>query len=260
VGAAEVGRNALQRARTRAALADLRVRQGRLEEARQLLRGLDHQVETADARARLHLAQRELDLAAAVLRQALRDLGADPLRAAPLLQLLSEAEQQRGDRTAAATAVERLAGIAADVPLPCIRAQAALAQGRLAAHTDQAAAIAAFERGLTALTPGDWPLLRAALHLNLARSLSGTNRAAAIAEARAALAIFERIGAPEVEDASALLRGLGVAVRCSQSRRLGHSTSSAHASGRCSINSARDCPIRRSPMPWSSRARRSTTT
>jgi DNA-binding NarL/FixJ family response regulator len=34
-----------------------------------------------------------------------------------------------------------------------------------------------------------------------------------VAEARAALAIYERVGAPEVEDVMALLRGLGVAVR-----------------------------------------------
>jgi DNA-binding NarL/FixJ family response regulator len=69
---------------------------------------------------------------------------------------------------------------------------------------------------LAALAPGEWPLLRAGLQLELARALSAIDRAAAVAEAKSALAAFDRLGAPEAEDASALLRGLGVIMRPSQ--------------------------------------------
>src|SRR5581483_9687545 len=79
-GAAETTRYADHRAKCRSALADLRIRQGRLEEASQLLRGLDDYLDAAHPRAHLHLARREPELAAAVLRRALRELGADRLR------------------------------------------------------------------------------------------------------------------------------------------------------------------------------------
>lgn len=221
-GAAETTRYADHRARCRSALADLRIRQGRLEEASQLLRGLDDYVDAAHPRAHLHLARREPELAAAVLRRALRELGADRLRSAPLLLLLVEAELQHGDQAAATTACDRLDAVAAEVGLPFVQAQAALARGRLAARGDDASAAAtAFEQGLCALSGEDWPLFRAALHLELARALSGRDKAAAVAEARAALAVFERVGAPETEDATALLRGLGVQVHLSRARPAG---------------------------------------
>ncbi len=157
-----------------------------------------------------------------MLRRALRELGADRLRSAPLLLLLVEAELQHGDQAAATTACDRLDAVAAEVGLPFVQAQAALARGRLAARGDDASAAAtAFEQGLCALSGEDWPLFRAALHLELARALSGRDKAAAVAEARAALAVFERVGAPETEDATALLRGLGVQVHLSRARPAG---------------------------------------
>ncbi|MEA2900520.1 MAG: hypothetical protein QOH36_407, partial [Actinomycetota bacterium] len=79
-----------------AALADLRVRQGRLEEAERLLLGFEDQVETLGPLARLHLARGDHDLAAAVARRGVRMLGGDRVRAAPLLVALAEAELGRG--------------------------------------------------------------------------------------------------------------------------------------------------------------------
>lgn len=114
---------------------------------------------------------------------------------------------------AATGAAERLEALEAETEVPLVRVHAALARGRVAARSDPASAAVAFERGLRAIESDNWPLLRAALHLDLARSLSRLDRSAAVVEARAAMAIYERVGAPEVEDATALLRGLGVAIR-----------------------------------------------
>jgi DNA-binding NarL/FixJ family response regulator len=161
----------------------------------------------------LHLARHEPDLAVAVARQALRELNGDCLRGASLVLIVVEAELQRDNVAAAGVAAEQLATFATSTKLAVVQAQAALALGRIAARSDAAAAAVEFERGLRILATDDWPLLRAALHLDLARAMSKLNRAAAVAEARAALAIYERVGAPEVEDVVALLRGLGVAVR-----------------------------------------------
>jgi DNA-binding NarL/FixJ family response regulator len=213
VGATATTGSPRQRDVSRAALADLRIRQGRLEEARQLLDGTEDRAETASPRALLHLARREPELAAAVARQALRELQSDCLRSAPLLLLLVDAGLQRGDAAAAAAEAEKLATIADQTALPLLHAQAALARGPVEARSDHATVALTFQHGLRALAAGDWPLLRAALHLDLARAISRLDRPAAVVEARAALAIYERVGAPEVEDATALLRGLGVAVR-----------------------------------------------
>ena len=60
---------------------------------------------------------------------------------------------------------------------------------------------------------GGWPTLAGAARIELAETLASTGEnAAAIGEARAAAAIFDRIGAPAGSDrASALLRHLGAA-------------------------------------------------
>src|SRR2546428_9996614 len=71
-----------------AELADLRVVQGRLEEAAALLRTHEDRIEVCGALARLHLARGEPALAAAAINRALRQLVADRLRQGELLALL----------------------------------------------------------------------------------------------------------------------------------------------------------------------------
>lgn len=198
---------------TRAALADLWIRQGRLDEAAQLIDQNVDRAEIMGPRARLHLARGQLDLAAAVARQALRLLAGDRLRSAPLLLLVVNAHLGRGDLDAAAVAAQHIEQLSAGVEVPSLIAQAALARGRIAvAAGDRHAAIAEFERGLTALHAGAWPLLRAALHLDLARVLEDSDRAQATVEAHAAHSIYEGIGAPEGAAAARMLRTLGQVV------------------------------------------------
>ncbi|HEY2998947.1 MAG TPA: LuxR C-terminal-related transcriptional regulator [Acidimicrobiales bacterium] len=200
------------RALTVAHLADLRLDQGRVEEAADLLAPFEDWVTTCGPLARVHLRRGDLDLAAAVLRRGLGELVGDALRAGPLLSTLVEVELARGDVAAARAAAAELDTLAAAVELVALRAEAALASGRvLAAEGDAGGALAAFGRAKAALAGDERPLALGLVRLDLARTLeAGGDRAGAVAEARAALAAFDRLGATTARDrVSALLRGWG---------------------------------------------------
>ena len=119
------------RALTVAHLAGLRVEQGRIEEAAELLAPFEDRVTSCAPLARVYLLQGQLDLAAAVLRRGLKELVGDALRAAPLLGLLTEVELRRGDIEAAGAAVEELEAVASTANLPTLRADAAVASARV---------------------------------------------------------------------------------------------------------------------------------
>ena len=72
------------RALTIAHLAGLRVEQGRIEEAADLLAPFEDRVTSCAPLAQVHLKRGEPDLAVAVLRRGLRELVADALRIGPL--------------------------------------------------------------------------------------------------------------------------------------------------------------------------------
>ena len=196
---------------TRAVLADLWIRQGRLDEAGRLIDPSVDRVEISGPRARLYLAQRRYDLAAAVARQALRQLTGDCLRAASMLLVLVEAELARENADAAEEAAEQLQQLSRVAELPAVAAKAALALGKTAAaRGDLKSAEYHFDAGLARLVGDTWPLLRAALHLELARALMSKAPTEAIVNAQTALSIYQRIGAPEASVAADLLRAQGV--------------------------------------------------
>jgi hypothetical protein len=206
-----------------AELADLRVVQGRLEEAAALLRPHQDRVEVCAALARLHLAQREPALAAATITRALRQLVADRLCQGELLALLVESELAQGDLDVAGAAAERLAGVAAEVEGSALRAEAELASTRVAAaRAAHETAVAQLEQALNLLAAGELPLLCGIVHLELASSLATSDApaAGAIIEARAAMAICARVGARAyVDRTAALLRQLGDSERPEDRRR-----------------------------------------
>ncbi len=199
------------RALTSAHLASLRIAQGRLDEAAELLAPFEDQLVSCEPLARLHHLQGDAPLAAAVLERGLRALVGDVVRSAPLLALLVEVHLTRGDVTAAGAAAAALAQASAIADLPAVVAEAALAEARVAAAGGAIEAAApAYRRAITALGT-DRPHRSATAQLELAELLAGAGDApAAIAEARAALACFRRLGAARDRDrATALLRGLG---------------------------------------------------
>jgi predicted negative regulator of RcsB-dependent stress response len=77
---------------SRAKLAELRVQQGRYDEAAELLRGYEDEFEAAQALAMLYVALGEHARAAAALRSYARGLGRDYMRLGPALALQVEVE------------------------------------------------------------------------------------------------------------------------------------------------------------------------
>ncbi len=204
------------RADTAATLALLRVEQGRLDEAAALLEPYEDRIAACVPMARLHLSRNEPGAAAAVLRRGLGALVGDALRGATLLSLLVEAELADGDVDAARAAADRLASIAADAESPVLAAEADIARGRVeAASGERDAAVVAYEAAQRRLASGERPLLVGLVRLELAEVFAANDdESNAVAEARAALAAFERLGATSYRDrARALLRSLGVGVR-----------------------------------------------
>jgi DNA-binding NarL/FixJ family response regulator len=200
------------RAQSVAHLATLRVAQGRVEEAADLLGPFEDRVTSCAPLARVHLVRGELDLAAAVLRRGIHELVGDSVRTSPLLATLVEVELRRGDLDAARAAAAGLSDLARDVDLAVVRADAQLAEARvLTALGDVPAALEAFARAKVELDDGERPLQLGLLRLEVAELLTATgDESGAVVEARAALACFERIGATAARDrASATLRGLG---------------------------------------------------
>lgn len=197
------------------ALADLRIRQGRLAEAEMLLLGKDGAIHALLPSARLHLARGDLALARAAASRGLRAVRDDRLRAAELLALLVEVETRSGDLAAAREACADLVRRAAGLDVPCLRVRVGTAEARLLAATgDVAAAITTVENALDALPPAGVPLLHATLLVDLVRYHErASNAAAARVEAARAAALLGGLDVVVQPDDAALLErhGAGVA-------------------------------------------------
>jgi DNA-binding CsgD family transcriptional regulator len=195
-----------------ARLADLRLLQGRIEEAAALLRPFEDRLAACGPLARMHLLRGDHDVAAATIERGLNELVGDRLRESVLLTLLVEIHLARDDIDAAAAACARLDDAASNSDTTVLRATASLAAGRVAsARADHDAAIAALEEARAALANDERPMLAGSIRYEMARVLAARGEtAAAVSEARAALAIFERIGAAvDADRTAALLRNLG---------------------------------------------------
>ena len=195
-------------------LARIRIEQGRIEDAQALIAPYEDHVLACEPIARVRLVAGEPGLASAAARRGLKEMTGDAVRGATLLARLVEAEIALGDLGAAADAADGLADLAARTEVDALAGEAELARGRVAAAAgDHAVAAAHFERARERF--GDRPYLAATARLALADSLSATGDSArAIDEARAAVAVFERLGVvPAIDRAAALLRQLGAPMR-----------------------------------------------
>jgi DNA-binding CsgD family transcriptional regulator len=166
--------------------------------------------------ARLHLLRGEAAEAVAVATLGLRDLVADRLRGAPLLELVVQAELLRGDTDAAAAAAARVTALANAAESEALQALAASARGRVATTVgDPDAAVAELTTAARGFEQSAQPLQAGTARLELAEAFAASgDTASAVAEARAALTVFERLGAtPMIDRAVQVLRQLGARVR-----------------------------------------------
>jgi DNA-binding NarL/FixJ family response regulator len=164
----------------------------------------------------LHLLAGELDLAEAVARRGLDGIRHDVLHAGQLRSLLVEIELSRDAVDVAARHAEALTELAERAAHRPLLAQADVARGRVAAaRLDFDAAVDAFEQARSHLDGDQRPLLAGTIALELAEVLSAAgSRGAAVDQARAAAAIFDRLGAAQLVDRTeAVLRLLGVRPR-----------------------------------------------
>jgi DNA-binding NarL/FixJ family response regulator len=195
-------------------LADLRVRQGRYEEAERLIDGVEWHPTARRAAAAIAVARGELELAQDLVRLCLE--GSDPtdVSCAPLLELLIEVQLADRDPAAATDTLERLSVLAAGCEDARAGAFAKLAVGRVSAAERDEQAAAHLKHAVEQFASLDLPLDAARAQLELARAIAPDGPEAAAAEARLALVGFERLGAARYADAaSGLLRQLGAAGR-----------------------------------------------
>lgn len=204
--------SAYHRSLTLSLLAEIRLLQGRFEEAAALIEPYEDRLALSGPRSRLHLLRGEPAIAAAIAVHALSALRGDRVRTPPLLALLVEAELARGDPLGALQAQERLATLAAETGIPVVIAEAELARGRIHASCGATAdALTSFAQAQLALGDGQRPALCGVIRLETAQALADAgDRDGAIAEAKAAQVVFERLGADLLTDrTAALLRHLG---------------------------------------------------
>jgi DNA-binding CsgD family transcriptional regulator len=193
-------------------LADLQVKQGRLEEAAQLLRGLEQHEDAVRPLAALYLARGEPALAQDVLERVLGKGGLVDAVEGPLLALLTDAHLASGSPGDAAGAVDRLTALAQQQSGIYLKAVAAFARGRLCIATGSADARACLHEALSAFGEAQMPVELARARLELARAQAAARPAVAVAEASGALETFRRAHATRLADeAAALLRSLGAA-------------------------------------------------
>ena len=195
-------------------LADLRVRQGRFEEAEQLLAGMEDSVEAARPLGAIHLARGESSLAAHVVERALRQTDTSSTGAAPLLALLVDIRLAAGDLDGARAAADALEACAAAHPTDYLVALAALAQGQLCLATASGDPSGCLHQALAGFGRARLPMELARTRMALARMLVSDQPEVAMAEARSALEAFERLqAARDADAAAAMLRSLGAGDR-----------------------------------------------
>jgi DNA-binding CsgD family transcriptional regulator len=202
-----------------ARLAELRIRQGRLEEAERLLAGCeDHPLALVPV-ARLRLARGHDSAAAAMIERRLTALPEDAPARAALLAVLVEVALAAGATGRAETAAVNLNELAAALRRDNLRALAEVAAADVALARDEDA-LAHLETALELFVQLGMPFEASQTRLRLARIFATSSVELAVEEARHALSTFERLGAArDADEAAALLRSLGMPGRTAPRRR-----------------------------------------
>ena len=195
-------------------LADLRVRQGRFEEAERLIEGNEWHPTARRSLAAIALARGDVALAEELARMCVDGSDASGPACAMLHDLLLDVQLARGDTDGAQRTAAVLAELAEVSGDGLVGAYAAFADGRLRAMRGDEHASARLQEALEGFAGLDFTLEVGRARLALAGAIAATSPDAATAEARLALTAFERLGAKRYADAAAaLLREQGATGR-----------------------------------------------
>jgi DNA-binding CsgD family transcriptional regulator/tetratricopeptide (TPR) repeat protein len=181
-----------------ASLAELRVEQGRLDEAERLLAGREENPAALRALALLRIADGRPGTAAELLTRGLRSVGGDVMRSAQLSAALVDAWLACDDLARAAGAADELAALAQATGVRLVRARSALAAARVALGAQPPDPGTAAEQAREALAEFGalaMPLDAGLARLELARAVAASSPDLAVEEARAAFTIFRSLGA-----------------------------------------------------------------
>jgi DNA-binding CsgD family transcriptional regulator len=193
-----------------ARLAEIRVLQGRFEEAEQLLDGLEGEPEALQARVGLRIARGEPAAASALLTTRLDELGWTSLTAAPLLAQLVEARLLDDHLDGATAAVSALDAIAAVEGRERVEALAMASRGRIAVAEGRPEATDLLLEAVNRFAALGSRLDAARMRLELARALAVPSPEIAVDTARHARTELEALGAlRDADAAAALMRSLG---------------------------------------------------
>jgi DNA-binding CsgD family transcriptional regulator/Tfp pilus assembly protein PilF len=213
----EIGRRAepALHAEATATLAQLRLAQGRIDDAQRLLRGLESEPAAMIAVAALLLARGETGAAASLIERRLDRLTEGCLEASRLTELLGEIDVARGAFSDAADRGTVLLERGTRLGCRPLVAAASRVLGRASLGAgDPSQARDHFERALEGFDDLGLTVDAARTRLLLASALASTDADAAVGEARTALHAFETIGAArDADEAAALIRSLGARAR-----------------------------------------------
>lgn len=194
-----------------AALAELRLAQGRIEEAERLIAGFEDHDATGAVVSAIHLARGKPALTAARAQRGLDAAGENQLEQAVLLELLGEAEIAQAGHGRAADRGRELAQRGADLGCRTLVARGERLWGGALAASGDPEARRHLDSALSKFVRLGMPFEAARTRLMLAEALLTPEPEVAEAEARVALAAFEDLGAGGAADqAASLLRQLGV--------------------------------------------------
>ncbi len=192
-------------------LAELRVLQGRFEEARALLEPYEDLPEAVRPLAVLDLALGDPQGAIARLERRIEELGDVTVSAQPLQIVLADAYISAEDLDPAATVVKAIHEVASLTGSKRHAAEALFSEGKLLRARRDAVAESVLRTAALRLSEASMALGACRARMELARSLVESNKPVAISEARSALASLDRLGAvPDADAAAAFLRELGV--------------------------------------------------
>jgi DNA-binding CsgD family transcriptional regulator/tetratricopeptide (TPR) repeat protein len=192
-------------------LAELRVLQGRYEEARALLQDYEDLPEAIRPLAVLDLALGDPETAAVRLKRRVDKLAEATVGSLPLHTVLVDAYASLGEYDGAEHSVRVLEEVAAATRSPRHEGEALFASGKLLAASGESRAQEVLRAAALKLSEAGMALIACRARMEFARTLAHSDRPLAISEARASLAAFERLGAvPDADSAAAFLRDLGV--------------------------------------------------